>query len=61
MMVQVRNQQGVICRHFTFNAASICPKGEQIPMYALIFRGYEVDGKILLSRETKSQRSFRRV
>lgn len=33
---------------FVFNVISICPKGEQIPMYALIFRGYELDSKLVV-------------
>lgn len=34
--------------NFAIGLMMIGPKGEQIPMYALIFRGYEVDGKLVV-------------
>jgi len=36
----------IVSLNLIFNAISIGPKGKQIPMYALIFRGYELDGKL---------------
>lgn len=34
-----------VSTNFSLDLVAIGPKGEQIPMYALIFRGYEVNGK----------------
>lgn len=38
----------IVSLNLVFNAISIGPKGKQIPMYALIFRGYELDGKLVV-------------
>ncbi len=38
----------IVSLNFFLNAISIGPKGKQIPMYALIFRGYELDGKLVV-------------
>ncbi|MCX9010034.1 MAG: hypothetical protein OIN66_02825 [Candidatus Methanoperedens sp.] len=38
----------IVSLNFVLNTISIGPKGKQIPMYALIFRGYELDGKLVV-------------
>ncbi len=38
----------IVFLNFVFDAISIGPKGKQIPMYALIFRGYELEGKLVV-------------
>lgn len=35
----------IVSLNFGISLMAIGPRGEQIPMYALIFRGYEMDGK----------------
>lgn len=38
----------IVSLNFALNEFSIGPKGKQIPMYALIFRGYSLDGKLVV-------------
>lgn len=38
----------IVLSAILLNFISFGPKGKQIPMYALIFRGYELDGKLVV-------------
>ena len=48
----------IVSLNLFLNAISIGPKGKQIPMYALIFRGYQLDSKLIIYDWEESDWSF---